>query len=121
MSGLDDTALPPLVREEDEPVFDQPWQAQVLAMADTLTEQGHFSASEWSASLGEELRRAEAAGMPDTPDTYYTAALVALEHLTAAGGAISDSAIEERVATWRRAYENTPHGQPVELSAGLKR
>ena len=94
MSGPDDAGLRPLARRDNEPVFDHSWQAQVLALADTLTEQGLFSPGDWSATLGEELRRAKAAGAPDTP---------------------------ERIEAWRRAYENTPHGQPVELSAGLKR
>ena len=121
MSGPDDAGLRPLARRDNEPVFDHSWQAQVLALADTLTEQGLFSPGDWSATLGEELRRAEAAGAPDTPETYYAAAQAALERLTAASGALSDGALAERIEAWRRAYENTPHGQPVELSAGLKR
>ena len=121
MSSPEDAALRPLARRDGEPAFDQPWQAQVLALADTLTRRGLFSPGDWSTTLGEELRRAEAAGAPDTPETYYAAVLAALERLTAASGAVPGGALAERTEAWRRAYENTPHGRPVELTAGLKR
>lgn len=121
MSSPDEAGLRPLARLDNQPLFDHAWQAQVLALADRLTAQGLFSPGDWSATLGEELRRAEAAGAPDTPESYYAAALAALERLTAASGALPEGALAARTEAWRRAYENTPHGQPVELSAGLKR
>jgi S1-C subfamily serine protease len=47
------------------------------------------------------------------------AALRALERLVAAGGGLPAPVLAERVEAWRRAYLNTPHGRPVQLSAGL--
>jgi nitrile hydratase accessory protein len=108
----------PLARRDGEPTFAEPWQAQVLGLAFALAENGVFSAAEWSEALGAELRRAEAAGAPDDHGTYYAAALAALERLVAARGGITVAALSRRTAEWRRAYLQTPHGQPVELAAG---
>lgn len=107
----------PLARRDDEPVFDEPWQAQVLGLAFNLVERKVFTASQWSAALGAELKSAQARGEPDVPQTYYQSALAALESLLAAEGRIAADNLDERVETWRQAYLNTPHGQPVELSA----
>ncbi len=48
------------------PVFDQPWQAQIFALVVRLHEQGLFSWSEWSATLGQVLSEAQIA--PQAPD-----------------------------------------------------
>jgi nitrile hydratase accessory protein len=121
LNGTDDDALAPRPRESpDEPVFDEPWQAQVLALADNLAASGVFTRSQWSQALGEELRKVAAQGKPDDQTTYYEAALAALEQLTAAHGGPDGVTLQERAEAWRRAYLNTPHGEPVELAAGLK-
>ena len=101
-----------------DPVFDEAWQAQVLAIADTMVQAGRFSATAWAETLGAELRAAEAAGQPDTTQTYYEAALVALERLTTRAMAITEDDLAARKADWTRAYERTPHGQPVLLERG---
>ena len=98
-----------------DPVFNEAWQAQVLAITDTMVQAGRFSASDWAETLGAELRVAEAAGKPDTTTTYYEAALAALERLTTEATPISGSELAMRKAEWTRAYERTPHGQPVLL------
>ena len=46
---------------------------------------------------------------------YYRQWLAALETIVGLKGAASTAEINERQATWRQAYLNTPHGQPVEL------
>src|SRR5579863_884333 len=71
---------------EDGPVFREPWEAQAFALAQSLKERGIFSAKEWAAALGEEIKRAQAAGDPDTGATYYHHWLAALERLVAAKG-----------------------------------
>ena len=98
-----------------KPAFDEPWQAQALALADSLVRAGAFSADDWAEGLGAALREAEAAGAPDTLDTYYSAVLTALERLTEARAGISAAARADRRAAWAAAYRHTPHGQPVEL------
>lgn len=101
-----------------DPVFDEPWQAQVLAMADTLVRTGRFSATTWAETLGAELAKAEAAGAPDTTQTYYEAALAALERLATTETPITRTDLARRKSEWTRAYERTPHGQPVVLAKG---
>lgn len=118
MSLPETSPIAPLARRDGEPAFDEPWQAQALALAFALCERGVFSAAAWSEALGAELRRAEAQGAPDNHDTYYEAVLAALEQLLAAAGGITQDKVSERIEAWRRAYLSTPHGQPVELAAG---
>jgi nitrile hydratase accessory protein len=108
----------PLARQDAEPAFAEPWQAEVLALAFALSERGVFSTAGWSKTLGEELERAEAQGAPDDHETYYAAALAALERLVAQSGNVSGDTLSARTEAWRRAYLETPHGQPVELAAG---
>ncbi len=95
--------------------FDEPWQAQALALAETMVRAGHFSAAQWAEALGAALREAEARGAGDTLETYYGAALDALERLCEAEAGISGDHRAGRRAAWEAAYLRTPHGQPVEL------
>lgn len=115
-----DEPLGPLRRKDGDPVFDEPWQAQAMAMADSLVKRGTLSASDWGAKLGAELRSAADAGAPDNAETYYLAVLAALEHLLDETGAAAGQEVEARREEWERAYLATPHGRPVELSAGKK-
>lgn len=101
-----------------DPVFDEGWQAQVLAMADTMVQAGRFSATDWAETLGAELRKAEAAGKPDTTETYYLAALAALEALATMATDLTPDHLAARKEEWARAYLRTPHGDPVLLEAG---
>ena len=113
-----DRRLGPLRRRDGEPLFDEPWQAQALAMADSLIRQGAISAEAWAETLGAEIGEAEKAGAPDNAESYYRAVLSALETLLDRGGAAGREEVEARRQEWERAYRNTPHGQPVLLSAG---
>lgn len=67
---------------DGEPVFDEPWQAQALAIADILIAQGVIAPVVWSDTLGEELTKAHKRDAPDTIMTYYEAVLRSLERLT---------------------------------------
>lgn len=102
------------------PVFQEPWHAQVLAIADTMIRAGTFSGEDWAQTLGASLRAADAAGKPDTSDTYYACAVETLERLVAGHTGISADTLSERKETWARAYLATPHGQPVLLTAGAQ-
>src|ERR1700679_2544061 len=66
-------------RDVDAPLFRESWEAQAFALAVTLRERGIFSATEWAATLGDEIKRAQAEGDPDTGETYYRHWLAALE------------------------------------------
>jgi len=112
--------LGPLKRRDDEPTFDEPWQAQVLGIADALVAAGVIAADAWAARLGAILQALAEAGAADDADTYYGAVLEALETLLAETGSAASSEIYRREQQWRRAYLNTPHGKPVELAAGME-
>jgi nitrile hydratase accessory protein len=115
--SLPETPLGPLKRRDDEPVFDEPWQAQALGMADVLVTAGVISADAWALALGAELRKGATAGVADDAEAYYRAVLAALQTLLYEAGATAREEVEVREAEWRRAYLNTPHGMPVELGA----
>lgn len=101
--------LGPLVRRDGEAVFDEAWQAQALAMADCLVQVQVFSAGDWAEALGAAVREQD-----DTTEGYYRAVLSALERLLDRG-ALPGAEVEARRDAWARAYESTPHGEPVEL------
>lgn len=109
------TAVPGIPRDDDGPVFREPWEAQAFAMAVALRERGLFTATEWAETLGAEIKRAQAAGDPDTGDTYYRHWLAALERIVAAKQ-LSDPATLRRYSdAWSQAALRTPHGTPIEL------
>ncbi len=64
-------AVPGIPRDADGPVFREPWEAQAFAMALALHARGLFTWNEWAAALADEIKRAQAAGDPDTGETYY--------------------------------------------------
>jgi nitrile hydratase accessory protein len=112
-----ENALKPLASVDGEAAFDEPWQAEALAIADTLVQSGMFSAVAWSAALGEALRNAEADGASDDQQTYYRCVLTALEGLIAQHSEIDRPAMSAKREDWERAYLATPHGQPVKLAS----
>ena len=109
----------PLRDTAGEPAFDEAWQAQALGIADLLVERGVIDAAEWADALGASLRGEDSTARPDSLDTYYRAVLNALQTLLARSGSAPADEVNLTADTWRRAYLNTPHGQPVELAAGL--
>ena len=110
-------ALPGLPRDDDGPVFREPWEAQAFAMTLALYKQGLFTWSEWAATLAEEIKRAQRAGDPDTGETYYRHWLAALERLVAEKGIADSVSLSRYRDAWDRAADRTPHGQPIELRA----
>ena len=111
-----DQAVAPL-RSDEGPLFAEPWQAEVLAIADALLRRGLFTAADWAAALGAALAEADHHGAPDTPATYYRSALVALEQLLAQHAPEISCLMPDRISAWRRAHLDTPHGEPVVLAA----
>jgi nitrile hydratase accessory protein len=110
-------AVPSIPRDADGPVFREPWEAQAFAMALALHERGIFTWQEWAATLGEEIKRAQALGDPDTGETYYRHWLNTLERLVAAKGVTDRVTLARYRDAWDHAADRTPHGTPIELKA----
>jgi len=108
-------SVPDLPRNAEGPVFRAPWEAEAFALALSLNERGVFSWTEWAATLGNEIRKAQAAGDPDTGETYYLHWLATLERIVAAKGLVDAHVLEQTRDAWRRACARTPHGAPIEL------
>ncbi len=106
---------PGIPRDESGPIFREPWEAQAFAMALALHERGLFTWPEWSAVLGDEIKRAQAAGDPDTGDTYYSHWLAALERLVTEKGVANRDTLGRYRDAWDNAADRTPHGQAIEL------
>lgn len=115
MSDLD-AARPTVPSDADGPVFSEPWEAQSFAMALALHKAGLFPWSEWTAMLADEIKRAQAAGDPDTGTTYYRHWQAALERMVAAKGLADRAAIDRYSDAWSRAARRTPHGSPIALA-----
>ena len=108
-------AVPGVPRDDDGPVFREPWEAQAFAMALALHGRGLFTWREWADTLAGEIKRAQAAGDPDTGDTYYRHWLATLEKLIAAKGVATSEALDRYRDAWDHAADRTPHGSPIEL------
>jgi nitrile hydratase accessory protein len=92
----------------EEPVFNEPWEAQAFALVVKLHEQGAFTWNEWADILGAEIKSSEA--------PYYEHWLAALEKIVESKGLMSQDERLSRVKAWDRAAKRTPHGQPIELT-----
>lgn len=108
-------AVPGIPRDDDGPVFREPWEAQAFAMALVLHGRGVFTWTEWAAALASEIKRAQAAGDPDIGDTYYRHWLATLEKLIAEKGLASLETLHRYRDAWDHAADRTPHGRSIEL------
>ncbi len=120
MSGPDGAAkaldaLPEIPRDDDGPVFRDPWEAQAFAMTLRLYQQGFFTWPEWAEVLAAEIKRAQETGDLDKGDTYYHHWLNALECLVTEKGIANTATLDRYQTAWRHAADRTPHGDPIEL------
>ncbi|WP_092517346.1 nitrile hydratase accessory protein [Afipia sp. GAS231] len=108
--------VPGIPRDEDGPVFREPWEAHAFAMALTLHDRGVFTWTEWASALAAEIKRAQANGDPDTGETYYRHWLATLETLVAEKGVATSETLNRYRNAWDHAADRTPHGAPIELT-----
>jgi nitrile hydratase accessory protein len=108
-------AVASIPRNSEGPVFREPWEAQAFALALSLNEHGLFTWKEWATRLSEEIKKAQAAGEPDTGETYYHHWLNTLERIVAAKGLADTATLARTRDAWERACDRTPHGTPIEL------
>jgi nitrile hydratase accessory protein len=92
----------------DDPVFNEPWEAQAFAMAVSLEAKGLFTWTEWAAALGREIEA-------QSERSYYECWLAALERLVEEKRLMSADERLARIEDWDRTAKATPHGQPIEL------
>jgi len=109
-------AVPGVPRDADGPVFREPWEARAFAMALALHEAGVFTWKEWAEALGAQIKLAQAAGDPDTGETYYQHWLATLEALVATKGVATAGLLHRYRHAWDHAADRTPHGKPIELT-----
>jgi nitrile hydratase accessory protein len=115
LSTPDLQCLPLLPRDDDGPIFAEPWQAQAFGLAVRLSAEGYFTWKEWAAALAEQLKAAADGGEPDDGSRYYEHWLAALERLVTSKGLTDGAALAARKEAWADAYRHTPHGKPVVL------
>jgi len=108
-------AVASIPRYDGGPVFREPWQAEAFALAVSLHERGLFTWNEWAATLGDEIKKAQAAGDPDTGETYYHHWLNTLERIVAEKGLANARQLARTRHAWEHACARTPHGTPIEL------
>ena len=108
-------AVQSIPRNAEGPVFREPWEAAAFALAVSLNGRGLFTWKEWATMLSEEIKKAQAAGDPDTGKTYYHHWLATLERMVAAKGITDAKTLTRTRDAWEQACERTPHGTPIEL------
>lgn len=107
--------IPDQFKDEQGPVFAEPWQADVFAITVSLHQQGMFTWQEWADALSQSIARAHNSGDPDLGDTYYHHWLDALEHMVESRNPGARLRLADLYQQWDEAARSTPHGQPVEL------
>ena len=108
-------AVPSIPCDAEGPVFREPWEAQAFAMALALHQRGLFTWPEWSATLGDVIRRAQAGGDPDTGENYYHHWLDTLERLVKEKAVTDTKTLARYRDAWDHAADRTPHGKAIEL------
>jgi len=108
MKDVDLTQLPDMVLVDNEPVFNEPWEAQAFAMAIDLHQKGAFTWTEWASALSTEINGTE-------QRSYYQHWLCALESLVTIKQLASTEALQARKIQWHEAAARTPHGDAIEI------
>ena len=98
-----------------EPVFSEPWHAQIFALTVHLNEAGHFAWADWAAAFGATLKRHGLSRELDGGADYFDAWLETLEAFLGERGMAGAGELQEMKAAWEAAYLRTPHGAPVRL------
>lgn len=99
-----------------DPVFAEPWHAQVFALTVHLNESGRFTWADWTKRFGATLAQHGLNRELDGGDDYFNAWLETLETLLAEDGSAERTEAAQVRAAWEHAYLTTPHGAPVRLT-----
>lgn len=107
--------LPLLPRDENGPVFAEPWQAQAFAVVVELTDKGVITRDEWARQLSETLSAAEARGQTDTGRHYYDHWLTTLERIVVEKDIAASDELERE---GREIRESDHHRREHQLHGG---
>jgi nitrile hydratase accessory protein len=97
---------------EGQPVFPEPWNAEVFALTVQLHRNDLFSWSQWAEALSFELNKS---GRCQLGSDYFDCWCDALCNLLVDRGILDTAQIAQMQASWKRAAEATPHGKPILL------
>ena len=113
--------IPPLKLRRGQPIFDEAWQARMMGLVSELAREEARVPSSFRAqslgTLGTVLEGTAAPSESEETQIDYVKILRLLETLLVDNGVLSEADIGVRIDRWKAAYENTPHGKPVLLSA----
>ena len=98
-----------------EPVFAEPWHAQVFALTVHLNETGRFAWPDWVERFSATLKRHGLSRDLDGGDDYFNAWLETLETFLDEDGSAVKGEVAPIKVVWEQAYLTTPHGAPVRL------
>lgn len=98
-----------------DPVFSEPWHAQVFALTVHLNETGHFAWPDWAAAFSKTLAANGLSKELDGGEDYFTAWLQTLEGFLDEAGMTDRAEVARIKQAWETAYLSTPHGAPVKL------
>ena len=101
--------------DETEPVFAEPWHAQLFAVTHTLASGDHFAWSDWNDHFTAALKLADDTDAPKDGSAYYDVWLAAFEDFLITLGLADAVGLAGLKRGWTDAYLATPHGEPVEL------
>ena len=99
--------------------FSEPWHAELLAIAILLCETGRLDKSDLSEVAGKAISDTGSSTGSASGEDAFEAALGKLESVLAENGFADRTEIDSALNEWRQAYLDTPHGDPVKLSADL--
>lgn len=101
-----------------EPVFEEPWHAQLFALTVHLNETGRIAWPDWAARFSATLRHNGLGRELNGGSDYFDAWLDTLEALLAETGEANAAERNTIRQAWEAAYLSTPHGAPVRLPDG---
>jgi nitrile hydratase accessory protein len=104
--------------DQRTPTFNEPWEAQAFALTLALHRRGAFTWGEWAATLGEEIKRAQASGRSGQRHHLLPALAAAIERMVREKGITTEDTLDRYRDAWHRAADRTPHGEPIVLSPG---
>jgi len=113
---MTDSTLSGTLVSRDAPArFEEPWHAGLFAITLDLSDKGHFTWSEWTATFGASLKLAASQGRPSDGSNYFDVWLETLENMLMDRQMVTADRLASIKAEWTSAYLNTPHGHPVNL------